>query len=108
MSARPGVSSLEIGEDIEENVPAAASLYAKVNEVINRISGKEYAPLENKQIGLSINVTRAGGAFSWRHDRHEITAILYLNEVEGGGELEFCPNNRLLLKNKQGYGDGCS
>ena len=90
------------GEDIEENVPAAASLYAKVNEVINRISGKEYAALENKKIGLSINVTPAGGTFSWHHDRHEITAILYLNEVEGGGELEFFPNNRLLLKNKQG------
>jgi hypothetical protein len=90
------------GVDIEENVPAAGPLYAKVNEVINRISGKEYAPLENKEIGLSINVTPAGGAFSWHHDRHEITAILYLNEVEGGGELEFFPNNRLLLKNKQG------
>ena len=90
------------GEDIEQNVPAAAALYAKVNEVINRISGKEYAALENKKIGLSINVTPAGGTFSWHHDRHEITAILYLNEVEGGGELEFFPNNRLLLKNKQG------
>jgi hypothetical protein len=90
------------GEDIEENVPAAVPLYAKVNEVINRISGKEYAALENKKIGLSINVTPAGGTFSWHHDRHEITAILYLNEVEGGGELEFFPNNRLLLKNKQG------
>ena len=89
------------GEDIEENVPAAVPLYAKVNEVINRISGKEYAALENKKIGLSINVTPAGGTFSWHHDRHEITAILYLNEVQGGGELEFFPNNRLLLKNNQ-------
>jgi hypothetical protein len=89
------------GEDIEQNVPAAVPLYAKVNEVINRISGKEYAPLENKRIGLSINVTPAGGTFSWHHDRHEMTAILYLNEVEGGGELEFFPNNRLLLKNNQ-------
>jgi hypothetical protein len=89
------------GEDIEENIPAAVPLYAKVNEVINRISGKEYAALENKKIGLSINVTPAGGTFSWHHDRHEITAILYLNEVEGGGELEFFPNNRLLLKNNQ-------
>jgi len=77
-------------------------LYAKVNEVINRISGKEYAALENKKIGLSINVTPAGGTFSWHHDRHEITAIFYLNEFEGGGELEFFPNNRLLLKKQTG------
>jgi hypothetical protein len=96
------------GEDREENVPAPVTLYAKMNEVINRISGKEYAAVGNKRIGLGINVTPAGGTFSWQHDRHEITAIRYLNEVEGGGELEFFPNNRLLLKNKQGGGNGCS
>ncbi|MBV8843216.1 MAG: 2OG-Fe(II) oxygenase [Bryobacterales bacterium] len=89
------------GEDLEENIPAAVPLYAKVNEVVNRISGNEYAPLENRKIGLSINVTPAGGTFSWHHDRHEITAILYLNEVDGGGELEFFPNSRLLLKNNR-------
>jgi hypothetical protein len=90
------------GNDIEENVPAATKLYMRVNEVVNELSGKDYTALENRQIGLSVNVTPAGGTFSWHHDRHEVTAILYLNEVEGGGELEFFPNNRLLLKNKQG------
>ena len=90
------------GNDIEENIPAATKLYVRVNEVVNELSGEDYAALENRQIGLAVNVTPAGGTFSWHHDRHEITAILYLNEVEGGGELEFFPNNRLLLKNKQG------
>ena len=90
------------GEDIEENIPAASELYTRVNEVVNKLSGGDYAPLENKQIGLSINITPAGGTFSWHHDRHEMTAILYLNEVEGGGELEFFPNNRILLKNNRG------
>jgi len=89
------------GEDVEENIPAAGRLYAKVNELVNRLSGTDYAALENKQIGLSINVTPAGGTFSWHHDRHEITAILYLNELDGGGELEFFPNNRVLLKNNR-------
>jgi hypothetical protein len=90
------------GNDIEENIPAATKLYVRVNEVVNELSGKDYTALENRQIGLSVNVTPAGGTFSWHHDRHEVTAILYLNEVESGGELEFFPNNRLLLKNKQG------
>ena len=90
------------GEDIEENIPGASELYARVNEVVNKLSGKDYAPLDNKRIGLSINITPAGGTFSWHHDRHEMTAILYLNEVEGGGELEFFPNNRILLKNSRG------
>jgi len=90
------------GQDVEENIPAATKLYVRVNEVVNQLSGKDYAALENKQIGLSINVTPSGGTFSWHHDRHEITAILYLNEIEGGGELEFFPNNRILLKNNRG------
>src|SRR5215469_10664957 len=90
------------GEDVEDNIPTANTLYVRVNEVVNQLSGQDYAPLENKQIGLSINVTPAGGTFSWHHDRHEITAILYLNDVERGGELEFFPDNRLLLKNSRG------
>ena len=90
------------GKDVEENIPSATKLYVRINDVVNQLSGKDYAPLENKQIGLSINVTPAGGTFSWHHDRHEMTAILYLNEVQGGGELEFFPNNRILLKNNRG------
>ena len=90
------------GEDVEENIPAATKLYVRVNEVVNQLSGKDYAALENKQIGLSINVTPSGGTFSWHHDRHEITGILYLNEVESGGELEFFPDNRILLKSNRG------
>ena len=90
------------GTDVEKNIPAANKLYVRVEEVVNQLSNKEYTALENKQIGLSINVTPSGGTFSWHHDRHEITAILYLNEVESGGELEFFPNNRILLKNTFG------
>jgi hypothetical protein len=89
------------GEDVEQNIPTANQLYARINELVNQLSGNHYAALENKQIGLSINVTPSGGTFSWHHDRHEITAILYLNEVESGGELEFFPNNRILLKNNR-------
>ena len=87
------------GDDVETHTPLAARLYSSINELVNRLSGKEYAALENKEIGLSINITPPGGTFSWHHDRHEITAILYLNEVDGGGELDFYPNNRILLKN---------
>jgi hypothetical protein len=91
------------GADIDQHVPDASKLYAKVNEIVNELSGLNYAALDNKQIGLSINVTPPGGTFSWHHDRHEITAILYLNDVESGGELEFYANKRILLKrNREG------
>ena len=87
------------GEDVEHNIPDASKLYVSINDLVNRLSGKHYVALENRHIGLSINVTPRGGTFSWHHDRHEITAILYLNEVNGGGELEFYPDKRILLSN---------
>ena len=100
VTSRKKFSTLN-GDDIEQNIPTASKLYTRVTELANQLSGKDYAALENKQIGLSINVTPPGGTFSWHHDRHEITAILYLNDVEAGGELEFYSNNRILLKNNR-------
>jgi hypothetical protein len=91
------------GEDVVQNVPSASRFYTQVNEVVNSLSGRHYNPLDNIKIGLSINITPAGGTFSWHYDRNEIMAILYLNEVEGGGQLEFYPKYRLIMKNSH-YG----
>jgi hypothetical protein len=85
------------GQDIDENLPAVRELYTRINEVVNAATGKIYHPLENRAIGLSINITPPGGQFGWHYDRNEITAILYLNEVEEG-QLELYPNYRFLLK----------
>ena len=50
------------GMDLEENIPAATKLYVRVNEVVNQLSVKDYVPHENRQIGLSVNVTPSGGS----------------------------------------------
>jgi hypothetical protein len=87
------------GQDIDDNLPAITELYARVNEVVVAVTGETYLPLNNRAIGLSINVTPPGGQFSWHYDRNEITAVLYLNEVEEG-QLELYPNYRFLLKDR--------
>lgn len=88
------------GQDIENDVPTVNDLYTPLNTVVNVITGKEFAPQANKSIGLSINVIPPGGQFCFHHDRTEITAILYLNEIDGG-EMELYPRYRIRLKQSQ-------
>jgi hypothetical protein len=43
-----------------------------------------------------VNLTPAGGEYRWHYDRNAVTAILFLNAVEGG-ETEMYPNFRIRL-----------
>ena len=55
------------------------------------------APLKNSRVAININITPPGGEYRWHYDRNAVTAILYLNEIEGG-EVELFGNYRILLK----------
>jgi hypothetical protein len=48
-------------------------------------------------VRVNVNITPAGGSYRWHYDRNAVTAVLYLNEVNGG-EIEAYPNYRLLFK----------
>src|SRR5215204_708939 len=87
------------GNDVEEHIDRGKDLYLDVNQFINKTSQIEYVPVDSKEIGLSINITPPGGQFSWHYDRNEVTVVLYLNGVDGG-EMEFYPRYRFLLKNR--------
>lgn len=85
------------GERVEENIPDLVHLYERVNRLVNDATGEELAPLGDRRVGLNVNVTPAGGAYRWHYDRNAVTAILYLNSVQGG-ETEIYPNYRLFMK----------
>jgi 2OG-Fe(II) oxygenase superfamily len=87
------------GEKIAQFLPEIALLYEQVNEIINEISEEKMVPLENKKVGVNVNITPKGGEYRWHYDRNEVTALLYLNNVNGG-EIDFYPNYRIYLKNK--------
>lgn len=87
------------GHQVEQHLPAIWRLYEHVNEVVNKTCGQVLEPLENQRVGANVNITPPGGEYRWHYDRNAVTAIIYLNEVQGG-ETELYPNFRLRLKQR--------
>ncbi|WP_094676574.1 hypothetical protein, partial [Hydrocoleum sp. CS-953] len=84
------------GKIIQSEIPEVQKLYETVNQVINNLTNKQLFPLQDIQVGCNINITEKGGTYQWHYDRNAITALLYLNKVDGG-EIEFYPNYRITL-----------
>jgi hypothetical protein len=71
-----------------------------MNDLVNRITGLALVPLENERVGCNVNIMGAGNTYRWHYDRNAVTAILYLNEVDGG-ETECYGNYRISLGDKR-------
>jgi len=84
------------GLEVHSYLPQVQSLYERVNEFINQSTNQPLFPLDSLQVGCNVNITEKGGTYRWHYDRNAVTALLYLNEVEGG-EIEFYPNYRVTL-----------
>src|SRR6266404_4392987 len=84
------------GERIHRDLPEFEELYADVNGVVDRLAGLALRPLGNRGAGVNVNITPPGGEYRWHYDRNAVTAILYLNESDGG-ETEMYPNYRVHL-----------
>jgi hypothetical protein len=97
------------GEEIQARLPVVQSLAERILPVVQRLTDKYVVPLSNRTVAVNVNITPAGGAYRWHYDRNAVTAVLYLNEVQGG-EIEAYPNYRLVLKRSwsrmQDYLDG--
>lgn len=87
------------GENIEQCLPEIQALYQQLGEMTTAISGAEMVPLNNKKVGVNINITPKGGTYRWHYDRNAVTVLLYLNKVRGG-EIEFYPRYRLFLNDR--------
>lgn len=86
------------GEELECAIPAVAKIYKNVGDLVKRDISNELKLIENRAIGVSINITAANQQFAMHYDRNAITIVLYLTEVESGGEMEFYPNQRMILR----------
>lgn len=84
------------GLHIESHLSKVWHLYHDINDIVKELSAKNLTTLENKQVGLNINIMKGGCEYRWHYDRNAITAILYLNAVDGGN-TELYPNYRLHL-----------
>ena len=84
------------GNAINERLPEIKKIYDTVNIIINNLTNQQFFPLKDIQVGCNVNITEKGGTYRWHYDRNAVTALLYLNEVDGG-EIEFYPNYRIIL-----------
>ncbi|MDB9515385.1 2OG-Fe(II) oxygenase [Roseofilum reptotaenium CS-1145] len=82
---------------VQSHFPQLQSLYQKVNTFINQYTNYPLFTLDSIQAGCNVNITEKGGSYRWHYDRNAVTALLFLNEVEGG-EIEFYPNYRITLQ----------
>jgi hypothetical protein len=83
------------GDTILQSLPRVVSLYRDVLALV-RQSEPQLEPLSNQTAGLNVNFTPPGGEYRWHYDRNSVTAILFLNSVQGG-QTEMYPHYRLHL-----------
>jgi len=86
------------GAEIRAHLPSIWKLYlGAANDLVNEVTAGSLEPLLNTRAGVNVNVMPPGRSeYRWHYDRTAVTAILYLNQVEGG-ETELYPNYRILL-----------
>jgi hypothetical protein len=82
------------GLAIRDHLPRLEALSREVNGFVNELTGAPLAPMQNPQAQLNVNITPPGGSYRWHYDRNAVTALLYLNGVDGG-RTELCPNYRV-------------
>ncbi|MGH2581350.1 MAG: 2OG-Fe(II) oxygenase [Anaerolineales bacterium] len=88
------------GEQIRKHLPELQERYTgEFLALVNRMAGEKLEPLANLKSGVNVNILPSGRSeYRWHYDRNYVTAILYLNEVQGG-DTEMYPNYRILLGN---------
>ncbi len=90
------------GHQIREELTDIWTLYTgPVQELVSEIVGEPMFPLDNLRAGVNVNIMPPGRSeYRWHYDRAPVTAVLYLNEVEGG-ETELYPGLRILLSDQR-------
>lgn len=90
------------GHQIRDRLPDIWDLYTgPVQELMSEVAGEAMFPLGNVRAGVNVNIMPpARSEYRWHYDRTPVTAVLYLNEVEGG-ETELYPGLRVLLSDQR-------
>ena len=86
------------GDRIVECLPRVLWIYEDVTRIVRKLWPGQIEPLTDRKVACNINITQPGGSYRYHYDRNAVTAILYLNETEGG-ETECYPNYRVSLSN---------
>lgn len=90
---RPLNYSVIDGDRIARDLPELLELFESVTSFIKSTTDKDIEPLNDTRVACNVNITPRGGTYRYHYDRNAVTAILYLNETDGG-ETECYPNYR--------------
>jgi hypothetical protein len=84
------------GNAVARGISELEQFYVRTGQLIGAWSGYALAPIADRVAGINVNITPPGGEYRWHYDRNQVTAIVYLNEVDGGA-TEVYANHRILL-----------
>lgn len=84
------------GDRIQEGLPEILALAPEITRLACAFAGERVAPLASRRAAINVNILSPGGQYRWHYDRNAVTAVLYLNRVQGGA-MELYPDYRLHL-----------
>jgi len=84
------------GERIRAELQEVTAAFGSVNAFVKSAVSTQIDCVKDIRVACNINITSGGGSYRWHYDRNRITAILYLNAVDGGA-TECYPRYRLWL-----------
>jgi hypothetical protein len=84
------------GDRVARDLPEVHALYLRVMAEAARLTGADLVPMTDVQVAANVNIVSIGGEYRWHYDRNAVTALVYLNAIDGG-ELECCPRYRIFL-----------
>jgi hypothetical protein len=82
------------GWRFHEALPDAESIVDRIRTRLESICGESLVLIDDARAACNVNITPPGGQYRWHYDRNLVTALVYLNGVEGG-ETDLYPNYRI-------------
>jgi hypothetical protein len=82
------------GWRFHEALPDSEAIVDRIRTRLESICGESLVLIDDERAACNVNITPPGGQYRWHYDRNLVTALVYLNGVEGG-ETDLYPNYRL-------------
>jgi hypothetical protein len=82
------------GWRFHEALPDSEAIVDRIRTRLESICGESLVLIDDARAACNVNITPPEGQYRWHYDRNLVTALVYLNGVEGG-ETDLYPNYRI-------------
>jgi hypothetical protein len=72
------------GWRFHEALPDSEAIVDRIRTRLESICGESLVLIDDARAACNVNITPPGGQYRWHYDRNLVTALVYLNGVEGG------------------------